>query len=75
MFEIIIIVIPTLCLSFVTGYFFGVAVESNRAINEQTEDLSWGELPPPDEPLPYRITEGHKARQELIKNTTPDHLL
>jgi hypothetical protein len=57
--------------AFVIGYFVGYCVENNRRIESETEDLSW-ELPHLDEPLPYRITEGYEARQELIRNSNPD---
>ena len=66
--EIMIIVIPALTLSFVLGYFFGCAVENNRRIEEESAREGW-DLPPLDEPIPYRITEGFEARQELIRNT------
>lgn len=66
--EIMIIVIPALTLSFVLGYFFGCAVEHNRHMEEEASLEGW-DLPPLDEPLPYRITEGFEARQELIRKT------
>lgn len=71
MFEIIIIVIPALLLAFVFGYFFGCAVENNCHIEAETSATDW-DLPPIDEPLPYLITEGYEARQELIRNSNPD---
>jgi hypothetical protein len=67
----VLFVTSVAAVAFVIGYFFGFCVENNRRIESETEDLSW-ELPPLDEPLPFRITEGFDARQELIRNSNPD---
>jgi hypothetical protein len=69
--QIIIITIASCGGSFVLGYFLGYAVRDFRAINDETEDPDW-DLPPIDDPLPYRITDGYEARQELIRNSNPD---
>lgn len=65
--EILLIVIPALIASFVIGFFFGLAVERNR----QTEESDW-DLPPLDEPLPFRICDNHAGRQLIVKGGSND---